>query len=242
MRSAPSVLFVLLEPAPDTTAVAWSAIVASGPEAEPFVSGQLTQDVAGLREPRWSLVLQPDSTVVAPVWVTRRDGELALVLERPLAEVTLARLARFRLRVACALELVESVEGPFATLGARVDARWPGPPEAARALTPHSLGRRVLEATVSFTKGCYTGQELVGRLDARGARVPWRVVVARAASVEAIEAVLSGRGPEGPRGVTTAIERDGVVEALGVAHRTLGAGAYDTVTLSEVDEVASAPE
>ncbi|MHB1969534.1 MAG: hypothetical protein ACYCPK_04780, partial [Acidimicrobiales bacterium] len=159
-----------------------------------------------------------------------------------LAEVTLRRLTRFRLRVDCALELIESVEGPFATIGARLDARWPGAPEAARALTPHSLGRRVLEATVSFTKGCYTGQELVGRLDARGARVPWRVVVARAPSVEAIEAVLTGRGPEGPRGVTTAIERDGVVEALGVAHRTLAPGPHDAVTLSEVDEVASTPE
>ncbi len=229
-------------PEPPTTALAWSAIVASGPQAESFLSGQLTQDVVALDEPRWSLVLQPDSTVVAPVWVTRRGGDLALVLERAVAETTLARLTRFRLRVACALEVVESVEGPFATLGERVAARWPGGPEVARGLTPHGLGRRVLDATVSFTKGCYTGQELVGRLDARGARVPWRVVVARGPDVAAIEAVLAGRGPQGPRGVTTAVERGGVVEALGVAHRTLAAGAYAAVTLGEVDELSGTPE
>ena len=29
---------------------------------------------------------------------------------------------------------------------------------------------------MSFTKGCYTGQELVARIDARGANVPRRLV------------------------------------------------------------------
>jgi folate-binding Fe-S cluster repair protein YgfZ len=33
-----------------------------------------------------------------------------------------------------------------------------------------------VERTVSFTKGCYTGQELVARLDARGSNVPRRLV------------------------------------------------------------------
>jgi folate-binding Fe-S cluster repair protein YgfZ len=30
----------------------------------------------------------------------------------------------------------------------------------------------VVDASVSFTKGCYTGQELVYRIDARGGNVP----------------------------------------------------------------------
>ncbi len=34
----------------------------------------------------------------------------------------------------------------------------------------------LVERTVSFTKGCYTGQELVARLDARGSKVPRRLV------------------------------------------------------------------
>ncbi len=33
----------------------------------------------------------------------------------------------------------------------------------------------LVERTVSFTKGCYTGQELVARLDARGNRVARRL-------------------------------------------------------------------
>jgi folate-binding protein YgfZ len=38
-------------------------------------------------------------------------------------------------------------------------------------LVPAALGE-TLEAVVSFTKGCYTGQELVARMDSRGANAP----------------------------------------------------------------------
>jgi folate-binding protein YgfZ len=37
---------------------------------------------------------------------------------------------------------------------------------------PASLGALVMSRTVSLTKGCYTGQELVARMDARDARPP----------------------------------------------------------------------
>ncbi len=33
----------------------------------------------------------------------------------------------------------------------------------------------LIELTVSFTKGCYTGQELVARIDSRGGNVPRRL-------------------------------------------------------------------
>lgn len=60
---------------------------------------------------------------------------------------------------------------PGAFKAARIEA---GMPEMGRELTertiPHEAGLLV-EHTVSFTKGCYTGQELVARLEARGANV-----------------------------------------------------------------------
>jgi folate-binding protein YgfZ len=37
---------------------------------------------------------------------------------------------------------------------------------------PASTGQWVVDASVSFTKGCYTGQELVARIDSRGAQAP----------------------------------------------------------------------
>ncbi|MFN8039342.1 MAG: glycine cleavage T C-terminal barrel domain-containing protein [Acidimicrobiales bacterium] len=37
---------------------------------------------------------------------------------------------------------------------------------------PAEAGAWVIDASVSFTKGCYTGQELVARIDSRGGHVP----------------------------------------------------------------------
>ena len=40
---------------------------------------------------------------------------------------------------------------------------------------PATLGQWAIDAAVSFTKGCYTGQELVARIDSRGGNVPRRL-------------------------------------------------------------------
>ncbi len=41
---------------------------------------------------------------------------------------------------------------------------------------PATVGQWVIDASVSFTKGCYTGQELVARIDSRGGNVPRHLV------------------------------------------------------------------
>jgi len=40
---------------------------------------------------------------------------------------------------------------------------------------PAEAGQWVIDASVSFSKGCYTGQELVARIDSRGGNVPRRL-------------------------------------------------------------------
>ncbi|MCC5951204.1 MAG: folate-binding protein YgfZ [Acidimicrobiia bacterium] len=40
---------------------------------------------------------------------------------------------------------------------------------------PAEMGQWFIDASVSFTKGCYTGQELVARIDSRGGNVPRRL-------------------------------------------------------------------
>jgi folate-binding protein YgfZ len=51
-----------------------------------------------------------------------------------------------------------------------------GVPAMGRELTertiPAEAGAGLIERSVSFTKGCYTGQELVARIDSRGGNVP----------------------------------------------------------------------
>jgi len=51
-----------------------------------------------------------------------------------------------------------------------------GVPRMGAEITPDTipaeLGQWVIDASVSFTKGCFTGQELVARIDSRGGNVP----------------------------------------------------------------------
>jgi folate-binding protein YgfZ len=63
-----------------------------------------------------------------------------------------------------------------------------GIPAMGSELTDRTIAAEagLVERTVSFTKGCYTGQELVARLDARGNNVPRRLV-----------GVIGGPDPEG---------------------------------------------
>ncbi|MGC9962206.1 MAG: glycine cleavage T C-terminal barrel domain-containing protein [Acidimicrobiales bacterium] len=58
---------------------------------------------------------------------------------------------------------------------ARIEA---GVPELGLELTERTIPQEsgeLVARTVSFTKGCYTGQELVARVDARGANTPRRL-------------------------------------------------------------------
>src|SRR5437867_9704186 len=67
----------------------------------------------------------------------------------------------------CGLDAYEAV---------RVEA---GVPVTGRELDertiPQEAGPWLIEKSVSFTKGCYTGQELVARVDSRGGNVPRRL-------------------------------------------------------------------
>ncbi len=54
----------------------------------------------------------------------------------------------------------------------RVEQGWPEMGHELDASTiPAEAGQWLIDASVSFTKGCYTGQELVARIDSRGGNV-----------------------------------------------------------------------
>jgi folate-binding protein YgfZ len=66
---------------------------------------------------------------------------------------------------------------------------------------PHETG--LVGRTVSFTKGCYTGQELVARIDSRGGNVPRRLVGIVAAGTPEETALSPGmtlHGGDAPAG------------------------------------------
>ena len=215
------------------TLVQWSTILATGPDAESFLQGQLSQDLTTLgADGRWALLLAPDGIVLTSSFVKMAPGGFAIEVPRELGDAALARLKRFLLRTKCVLELSESEHGPFETVREQILAGRPGPAEFACALTPQCFGSSFVNSSVSFTKGCFTGQELVGRLDARGSSVPWRLIRATGPNHSRIDEVLRSKGPAGPSGLTTFTADDASVVGLGFAHRSLLGS----------DELAGAPD
>ena len=168
----------------------------SGPEAAPFLQGQLSQDVEGMAEgaSAWSLILQPQGKVEALVRVTREaDDSFLLDVDAGHGEAVVARLDRFKLRVKATLTEAEPRSYEVDESGTPVPAsgepdegwreQWDrrrvelGIPAMGTELTEDTIPEEagVVDASVSFTKGCYTGQELVARIDSRGRNVPRRL-------------------------------------------------------------------
>lgn len=192
-----------------------------GPDAESYLQGQCSQDVAALAvgASADALLLSPQGKLEAYLRVTRTEDDTFLLdTDGGFGEAVASRLARFKLRVKAEIEPLGldclSVRGPHTPPDA---GSWPGvslavafrwgaiegvdlfgeslqPPADVRACGAAAWEARRVEAgipsmgaelddrtiaaeaglldrCVSFTKGCYTGQELVARLDARGNRV-----------------------------------------------------------------------
>ncbi len=224
----------------DDTALAWSSIVATGPQSELFLQGQLSQDLTALApDGQWALLLEPDSVVLTSCHVTSRDDGYVIALPHDVAEQAMARLRRFLLRTKCSLELVERTTGPWSTLGQRIDAGRPWTNEFVLGLTPHTFGKSFVDETVSFSKGCFTGQELVARLDARGSSVPWRLVRVAGPSFERVDEVVHSKGPAGPQMFSSLIQRGVVVAGLAIVHRTLlGSAELEQATDVEVEAIS----
>jgi tRNA-modifying protein YgfZ len=217
-------------------AVRWAraTVEVDGPDAEAYLQGQTSQDLAKLApgEWAWALVLQPQGKLDAFVRVYRAGVErFVLDTDAGMGEALIARLQRFKLRTKVDIHGLEwqwvAVRGASAVTPGMVSA---GPVTAGVAPTgtiavgfqwnelrgydlagPHvdlppgavlasaqdyettlieagfprhgsELDERTIPAeaglvgsAVSFTKGCYTGQELVARIDSRGNNVPRRL-------------------------------------------------------------------
>ncbi len=222
-------------------------IAVRGPDAESYLQGQLSQDVAALADGNsaWSFLLQPTGKVDAWLRITRRgEGDYLLDMDGGFGGAVEFRLRRFLLRTDCTVEALDweaatvlgTVEAEAPVDGIAVIIDWEGItavdllgpaaslPDAAgeagavaweveriRAGVP-AMGSEIdedtipnatgqVERSVSFTKGCFTGQELVARIDSRTAGAPTRLVR------------ISGNGPSPPTGADLGVE-DKVVGTL----------------------------
>jgi tRNA-modifying protein YgfZ len=110
---------------------------------------------------------------------------------------------------------------------ARVEA---GVPVGGREVTEATIAAEVglVERTVSFTKGCFTGQELVARLDARGSKVArrlWGLVVDGSVAPPVGTAVWTTDGAHEVGSLTSVAwsDRLGAPVALATLHRRVEA-------------------
>ena len=149
-------------------------VVVDGPDAQTYLHSQLSQDLNGMDvgEQRWTFVLEPAGKVESLARVSRvGDERFELDTDEGFGPALLARIDRFKIRVAAETSLGEQ-RGEPADEAARVELGWPrlGSEIAPGETIPAGTG--VTGLAVSFTKGCYPGQELVERMDSRAADAP----------------------------------------------------------------------
>ncbi len=152
-------------------------LTVEGDDALTYLQSQIAQEIRDMEvgETRWTLVLEPTGKVATLARITRA-AETSFVLDTDagFGEAMEARINRFKIRVKADSTLVaaDQNEPSDAHEAARIAAGWPRmgseivPGETIPAVTG------VVPVSVNFTKGCYPGQELVERMDSRGADAP----------------------------------------------------------------------
>ena len=95
----------------------------TGADAQPFLNGQLTIDVAGLDGKRWQLgaYCSPKGRVVALFEMWRDEAEYALLMPAELTETLRTRLSRYVLRSKVRLTDVSASWAIFGMTGPRIE-------------------------------------------------------------------------------------------------------------------------
>jgi folate-binding protein YgfZ len=166
-----------------------------GPDAVDYLNRMLSNDVPDEGSAD-ALLLTPKARVIAPVLVWRRGADDVLLLTEPeLGEALRAQLVRMRFAAKCEIELEEHRSTVVLSGTGGIANRDYGVPavevldsdvdgdadlerlriEAATPVYGRELDDRVLpaeagleERAISFTKGCYPGQEPIARQHFRG--------------------------------------------------------------------------
>jgi folate-binding protein YgfZ len=165
----------------------------SGEGVRDFLQGLVTSDVAGPL-PVWAGLLSAQGKCLFDFLVWEDGADLLLDCEAAEAEALVKRLSRYRLRRAITIAIDEGLAVHWSRDGGGVPdprlpalgQRWLGPAsEAASGWTAHRLGFGVCEGRaelgdllwlecnadelngVSFTKGCFVGQENTARMNWR---------------------------------------------------------------------------
>jgi folate-binding protein YgfZ len=199
----------------------------AGPDARDYLQRMVSNDVDALAVGGscQALLLTAKARLIAPLVVWRRDDDDYLLLTEPeLGETVRAQLTRMRLRAQCEIDSEEH-DSVLVFGGDGIATDFPGAVEVLDAgLEPtltdeelellrieagvprwgRELDERVLpaeagldETHVSFSKGCYPGQEPIARLHYRG-HVNRKLQVVELDDETSVERITSSaRRPDG---------------------------------------------
>jgi folate-binding protein YgfZ len=151
-------------------------VVIEGPDAATYLQSQASQDLRGMvvGDERWTFFLQPTGKIDVLARVTMTGDESFRLDTDPGFGATLeARLNRFKIRVkATVATQPDAVGATDPDDDQRIAAAWPkmGAEIVPGETIPGETG--LTNIAVSYTKGCYPGQELVERMDSRGSTAP----------------------------------------------------------------------
>jgi folate-binding protein YgfZ len=189
-----------------------------------------------------ALLLTAKARLIAPLVVLRRaDDDFLLLTEPGLGEVVRTHLTRMRLRAQCEIEREEHVSVLVFGAADGFATDWPGARELLNAPLEPTLSEEALELRriehgvprwerelddrilpaearldethISFSKGCYPGQEPIARLHFRG-HPNRRLRVIELDEVPEYDAPLLHDGREVGRVTSAAQRADGTVVAL----------------------------
>ena len=152
-------------------------VTVSGADAQTYLQSQIAQEIRDLTvgAARWTFVLDPSGKIDVIARIQRTaDDVFVLDTDAGFGETLLARINRFKIRVDAdtRLDLAENANADLEHELARIAAGWPrmGSEIETGSTIPATTG--VVLVAVNFEKGCYPGQELVERMDSRGADAP----------------------------------------------------------------------
>jgi folate-binding protein YgfZ len=148
-------------------------VVVTGSDTWTFLQSLLSQDVDGMAEGerRATLLLTPQGKVDVFAGLTRRGDDAVLDTDPGWGERLAASLNRFKIRTKVALTVEPASPVDDRTAASEEAARIrAGVPRLGADLDDSVIPQEALleQDAVSFTKGCFIGQELVCRIDSRG--------------------------------------------------------------------------
>lgn len=174
-----------------TDHAARAMISVTGNDRVSFLQGILTQDVSKLNDEKiqFAAMLSPQGKILHDMFLVAVDNAILIDTQDAYKDTLLKRLAMYRLRAKVVIGEIASDDARLAALPALPDPRHPhlpprdyagqrsskaadysalGIPELGRDFAPDEIvaldaGYDLLHA-ISFSKGCYVGQEVTARM------------------------------------------------------------------------------